>query len=355
MGTRRVKPSIALVAATVLVAALTGCAQPPRERISIVGSSTVYPFSTVVAERFGRTTRFKVPTVETTGSGGGLKLFCKGIGMAHPDITNSSRRIKPTEVALCQDNNVHDIIEVKIGYDGIVLANVAGGRQLDITRRQVFLALARDVPDPDGSDTLVPNPYDHWSDVDPSLPEVKIEVLGPPPTSGTRDAFVELAMEGGCRAFDFIEAMQARDDRRFRAVCHTVREDGAFIEAGEQDNLIVNKLRKNTDAFGIMGFSFLEQNGDLIQGSLIDGVRPTFDAIADGSYPISRPLYFYVKKLHVNFVPGIREFLDAFIREDAAGVDGYLTDHGLIPLTASERAKVLSDVRRLTPLTLAAI
>lgn len=354
MGTRRTKKTLALVAAT-LTLTLLGCAQPSRERISIVGSSTVYPFSTVVAERFGRTTRFKVPTVEATGSGGGLKLFCKGVGMAYPDITNSSRRIKASEVELCHQHNVADIIEVKIGYDGIVLANIAGGRKLDVSRRQVYLALARDVPNPDGSDTLVENPYESWSDIDASLPDVKIEVLGPPPTSGTRDAFVELGMEGGCQTFGFIKAMKDSDKDRFKSVCHTVREDGAFIEAGEQDNLIVNKLRKNADAFGIMGFSFLEQNTDLIQGSLIDGVGPSFDAIADGSYPISRPLYFYVKKLHVNFVPGIREFLNAFTNEDAAGLEGYLTDHGLIPLPAGERAKVLADVKLLTPLQLAAI
>ena len=248
---------VLITAAAVL--ALFGCTPPSRERISIVGSSTVYPFSTVVAERFGRTTRFKVPTVESTGSGGGLKLFCKGVGMAFPDITNSSRRIKASEVALCNQNNVADIIEVKIGYDGIVLANIAGGRQLDVSRRHVFLALASKVPDPNGTDTLIDNPYETWRDIDPSLPDVVIEVLGPPPTSGTRDAFVELGMEGGCQTFGFIKALKSSDKDRFKAVCHTVREDGKFIEAGEQDNLIVNKLRKNADAFGIMGFSFLEQ------------------------------------------------------------------------------------------------
>jgi len=344
---------LALVAG--LGAALVSCAQPSRERISIVGSSTVYPFSTVVAERFGRTTRFKVPTVESTGSGGGLKLFCKGVGMAYPDITNASRRIKASEVKLCAENNVDDIIEVKIGYDGIVLANAVDADQLNISRRELFLALAKQVPNPDGSPTLIDNPYTTWSDVSDKLPNIDIEVMGPPPTSGTRDAFVELAMEGGCKAFDFIKAMKKTDKNEYKAICHTIREDGAFIEAGEQDNLIVNKLRKNPDSFGIMGFSFLEQNADMIQGSRIDEVAPSFNAIAEGTYPISRPLFFYVKKLHVGFVPGIQEFLNAFTNEDAAGGEGYLTDHGLIPLPATEREKVLADVESLTPLVLAAI
>ncbi|MFK7885803.1 MAG: substrate-binding domain-containing protein [Gammaproteobacteria bacterium] len=350
---RSVTARIALIALG--VAALTSCAQSSRERISIVGSSTVYPFSTVVAERFGRTTKFKVPTVESTGSGGGLKLFCKGVGMAYPDITNASRRIKASEVALCGENNVEDIIEIKIGYDGIVLANAVNAPQLDVSRRDLFLALAKQVPNPDGSATLIDNPYITWNDVKSGLPDIDIEVMGPPPTSGTRDAFVELAMEGGCKTFDFIKAMKKSDKNKYKSICHTVREDGAFIEAGEQDNLIVNKLRKNADSFGIMGFSFLEQNADMIQGSLVDGVGPSFNAIADGSYPISRPLFFYVKKLHVGFVPGIQEFLNAFTNEDAAGGEGYLTDHGLIPLPATERKKVLADVESLTPMTLAAI
>jgi phosphate transport system substrate-binding protein len=338
-----------------LAAAIVACIQPTRERISIVGSSTVYPFSTVVAERFGRTTRFKVPTVESTGSGGGLKLFCKGVGMGYPDITNSSRRIKASEVELCRQNNVGAIVEVKIGYDGIVLANSAQTTRFDLSRRDIFLALARQVPNPDGSPNLIDNPNITWRDVNPTLPDIDIEVLGPPPTSGTRDAFVELVMEGGCKKFEWIKALKVQDNNRYKSACHTVREDGVFIEAGEQDNLIVNKLRNNTDALGIMGFSFLDQNSDMVQGSSIDGVAPTFGAIADGSYPVSRPLYFYVKKVHIGIVPGIREFLDAYTTEDASGNDGYLTDHGLIPLPEIERTKVLADVRALRTLSLASI
>ena len=272
--------------------------QAVRDYISIVGSSTVYPFSTVVAEQFGRGSKFKTPKVESTGSGGGLKLFCSGVGVEHPDITNASRRIKVSEVELCAKNGVAEIIEVKIGYDGIVLANAKGAQQFELTRRQVFLALAKQVPDPAGGDTLVENPYTTWSEVDAGLPAVNIEVLGPPPTSGTRDAFVELAMEGGCKTFPAIAAVKARDKNQFKAMCHTIREDGAYIEAGENDNLIVQKLEANPNALGIFGYSFLDQNYDKVQGSMVDGVEASFEAIAGGGYPVSRPLFFYVKKAH---------------------------------------------------------
>ena len=266
-----------------------------RDTIAIVGSSTVYPFATVVAEQFGKTTQFKTPKIESTGSGGGLKLFCAGVGVEHPDVTNASRRIKVSECLMCKKNGVEDIIEVKIGYDGIVLANSKKSAPFKLTQKDIFLALAKDVPDPKGGEKLVPNPYKTWKDVNASLPAVKIEVLGPPPTSGTRDAFVELAMEPGGKSFKWIKAMKKKDKSKYKAICHTIREDGAYVEAGENDNLIVQKLIANPDALGIFGFSFLDQNTDKIQGSYIDKVAPNFESIADGSYPLSRPLFFYVK------------------------------------------------------------
>ena len=259
-----------------------------RDSISIVGSSTVFPFATVVAERFGKVTEFKTPKIESTGSGGGMKLFCSGVGTDTPDITNSSRRIKKSEFDQCQSNGVTDIIEVLIGYDGIAVANSIDADQMTLTRKDLYLALAQQVPNPDGSETLVDNPYKSWQDVNSSLPNLAIEVLGPPPTSGTRDAFVELAMEGGCKAFDFIKAMKKSDKKAFKSVCHTVREDGAYVEAGENDNLIVQKLEANPKALGIFGFSFLDQNSDKVQSSVVEGFEAEFDAIADGDYPISR-------------------------------------------------------------------
>ena len=340
--------------------ALTGCLATPafgqaaRDYISIVGSSTVYPFATVVAEQFGRSTQFKTPKIESTGSGGGLKLFCAGVGVGHPDVTNSSRRIKASEVDMCASNGVTDIVEVKIGYDGIVLANSIDTAPMELSLRDVFLALAKDVPDPSGAEQLVPNPHKKWSDVNPRLPATDIEVLGPPPTSGTRDAFAELAMEGGCKNFDWIKAIKKQDKKRYKAICHGVREDGKYVEAGENDNLIVQKLKANPDALGIFGFSFLDQNADVVQGSLINGQSPEFEAIADGRYPVSRPLFFYVKKAHVEAIPGMRDYLAEFTSERAMGEEGYLSDRGLIPLPEEEYEAVVSAVRDLQLLNLAA-
>ena len=324
-----------------------------RDYVSIVGSSTVYPFATVVAEQFGKTSRFKTPTIESTGSGGGLKLFCAGIGVNHPDITNSSRRIKQSEVDRCEENGVDEIIEVKVGYDGIVLANSKANDVMEVSRRDIFLALAREVPNPAGGEALVPNPYQTWKDVNDALPDRKIVVLGPPPTSGTRDAFAELALEGGCKTFDFIKAMKKTDGKAYKSVCHSIREDGAYVEAGENDNLIVQKLVADPEAFGVFGFSFLDQNLDKLQGSMVDGVAPEFEAIADGDYPVSRPLYFYVKKAHLGQIPGIEGFLAEFTSDKAWGEDGYLTDKGLIPMPEEERMKFASDVKNLNPLQFA--
>ncbi len=321
-----------------------------RDYISIVGSSTVYPFATVVAENFGKSTRFKTPKIESTGSGGGLKLFCAGVGVEHPDITNSSRRIKQSEIDNCAGNGVTEIVEAKIGYDGIALANSRQSAQYELTTKDIFLALAKNVPDPAGGDNLVPNPYETWKDVNPALPAEKIEVLGPPPTSGTRDAFAELALEGGCKKFDFIKAMKKQDKNKYKAVCHGVREDGAYVEAGENDNLIVQKLQANPKALGVFGFSFLDQNSDVIQGSKVNGVAPEFDSIADGSYPVSRSLFYYVKKAHVGSIPGLQEYNREFMSNKAIGDEGYLTDKGLIPMPSEERSGFQQAVTGMQPL-----
>ncbi|MAO54102.1 MAG: phosphate ABC transporter substrate-binding protein [Rhodospirillaceae bacterium] len=335
-----IRKSLAIAAVAGMALSMATAAEA-RDQIRIVGSSTVFPFSTAVAEQFGKTTKFKTPVVESTGSGGGLKLFCAGIGAQHPDMTNASRRIKKSEVERCAKNGVADVVEIKVGYDGIVMANSKASPQMKISREQIFMALAKDVPAGEGK--LIPNPNKTWKDVDPSLPDVKIEVLGPPPTSGTRDAFAELAMEGGCKKIGWIKAMKKTDKKKYKAVCHSIREDGAYVEAGENDVLIVRKLEANPNAFGVFGYSFLDQNADKIQGSLIDGKAPTFEAISDGSYAVSRPLYFYVKKAHVGSIPGMKEFVAEFTADKAFGPDGYLTDKGLIPMGDAERTKFRED------------
>ena len=342
--------AIAAAAALALTAsvALTDAAEA-RDQIRIVGSSTVYPFATVVAEEFGKTTDNKTPVVESTGSGGGLKLFCAGVGIDHPDITNASRRIKLSEVDRCAENGVTDITEVKFGFDGIVLANSKAIEPFSITLQQLFLALAKDVPSDGG---MVANPNQTWADVDASLPAVKIEVLGPPPTSGTRDAFVELAMEGGCKTFPDIKALKKQDKKAYKVLCHSIREDGAFVEAGENDNLIVQKLKANPGALGIFGYSFLDQNRDKVQGSTINGVEPDFDTIADGSYPVSRSMYFYVKKAHVGVIPGIEDYIATFTDEDAWGPYGYLADKGLIPLPDADREAMRAQATAFAQLSM---
>jgi phosphate transport system substrate-binding protein len=321
----------------VFVSVVAAGAAHARDQIRIVGSSTVYPFSTRVAEEFGKTTGFKTPVIESTGTGGGFKLFCEGVGVATADISNASRAIKKSEVESCAKNGVKEITEVRIGYDGIVLANSKAAPRMNITLEQLYLALAKDVPD--GKSGFKPNPNKMWSDVDPSLPKANIEVLGPPPTSGTRDAFAELAMEGGCNKIPALAELKKTDEPKHRAVCQGIREDGAYIEAGENDVLIVRKLEANKNAFGIFGYSFLEQNSDKVQGSLINGVSDDYDNIASGKYPISRSLYFYIKKAHVGVIPGIKEFITEFTSDKAWGPEGYLVDKGLIALPDAERQK----------------
>ena len=305
------------------MASISATSSMARESIEVVGSSTVYPFSTVVAERYGRASGQLTPKIESTGSGGGMKLFCSGVCTNYPDITNSSRRMKSSEFKKCQANGVKEVIEVQVGYDGIVIANSVESAPVELSRKDIFLALAAQVPGA-AEGELIDNPYTTWKQVNSALPDTAIEVLGPPPTSGTRDAFAELALEGGCKKFAWIKAMKKTDKSAYKALCHTIREDGAYIEAGENDNLIVQKLQANPAALGIFGFSFLDQNADKVQGANIESVEPTFESIADKSYPISRPLYFYVKKAHVGVVPGIEGYLKEFTSERAWGEDGYL-------------------------------
>ena len=331
----------ALVAA---LAAAPGSAAA-REQIHMVGSSTVFPFAATVAEAFGRATEYRTPVVESTGTGGGLKLFCAGVGGPHPDIANASRRIKRSEVEDCAENGVGDIVEIKIGFDGIVLANALASPPFALTLEQIFLALGKWTP---GEGGATPNPYRAWSDIDPSLSAVDIEVFGPPPTSGTRDAFVELVLEPGCRGAFEVAAIEPD-----AGVCQSVREDGAYVEASENDNLIVQKLRANPSALGIFGYSFLDQNLDTVQASALDGVTPDFDSIAEGAYPASRSMFVYVKKAQVGRVAGIEAFLEEFTSDRAWGEFGYLTDKGLIPLPPDERERWRRAARELIPLALA--
>lgn len=325
------KPSRILSLA--VVATLIAGAASAREQIRIVGSSTVFPFSTAVAEQFGKTTDFATPIVEATGSGGGIKLFCSGVGESTPDITNASRRMKAKEFKLCQENGVTDITESIVGYDGIVLANAIAAPSFSVTRAQLWTALAANGPMPA-----------KWSEIDPSLPDMAIEVLGPPPSSGTRDAFEELVMQKGCQA-------AGKENDYCKQDGSEIREDGVYVEAGENDNLIVSKLEANQKAIGIFGFSFLDQNSDVIKGALVDGVEPTFEAIADGSYPVSRSLYFYIKNAHVGVIPGILEYAIEFTSEAATGEEGYLTDKGLIPLPEAQFEENQAGVRGLVKMT----
>jgi len=325
------RSSIMLLSSFALLGAVSTTAVQARDQIQIVGSSTVYPFATIVAERFGNKGNFKTPVIESTGTGGGMKLFCQGVGESNPDITNASRAIKSSEWDDCQKNGVKDIVEVTIGNDGIAFANSIKGPKLNLTRKQLWLALAEHGPKPK-----------KWNEIDPSLPDAKINVLIPPPTSGTRDAWDSLVMGKGCP--DKVKEKNKKD-------CEVIREDGAAVEAGENDTLIVQKLEADPKAFGIFGFSYLESNMDKIQAADIEGVKITIDSIQDYSYPIARPLFFYVKKAHVGVIPGLKEYVEEFVSEDAIGDEGYLVDAGLVPLADAKRKEVRDTAMNLTPMT----
>ncbi len=316
--------------------------------IRVVGSSTVYPFSTKVAQEFKNKTGLNV-IVESTGSGGGHKLFCEGNGENTPDMTNSSRRQKKSEFDKCGGNGVNDIIEVKVGYDGIVLANTLRAPQMNLTLKQIFQAFAKEVPLSDTDCTMQANPYKTWADIDPALPATLIEAYGPPPTSGTRDAFVEVAMEGGAKTYACLAALKKSDKSAFKAASHTLREDGRWIDAGENDNAIVQTLNNTPSALGIFGYSFLDQNSDSVKGANVNGIEPTFENIAAGDYGISRSLFFYVKKAKVAANQGIQDYALEFTSEEAWGPGGYLEEIGLVPLQDDERAQYRLAVENLTP------
>ena len=323
---------LTLAVALGLVAA-TGVAQA-RDNIEIVGSSTVFPFSTAVAEQFAKKNGGSAPKVESTGTGGGMKLFCAGAGVETPDITNASRRMKKSELEGCIKNGVNEITEIKIGYDGLAIAQSKTGEPIQLSARELYLAVAKEIPMEDG--TFVPNTYNTWKDLNPNLPDNQIEVIGPPPTSGTRDSFVELGIEKGCMLFKGIPELKKKDEKAFKEQCHTLREDGRFFEAGENDNLIVQKLQANPTAVGVFGYSFLEQNADVLKAVAIAGVEPTPETVMNGKYPMARSMYIYAKNNHVGQVAGLKEFLVEFTSDAAMGADGYLAAKGLIPLAADE-------------------
>ncbi len=313
-------------------------ASGPAATIKIVGSSTVAPFSTTVAERFGATSGFATPIVETTGTGGGFLAFCAGVGPEQPSITNASRPIKDGEREECTKNGVTGITEVKIGYDGIVLVNMKGAPAYNLTKTHIFLALAKEIPD--GKGGFKANPHQTWKSVDASLPDVKIQMFGPPPTSGTRDAFAELALEKGAEGVPELKALKEADSDAFKERAHTIRTDGAWIDAGENDSAIIQQITKAPNAIGVLGFSFLEQNADRVQAAKLGGTEATFENIASGAYGLSRSMFIYVKEQNVKLVPGVSEFVTEFTSDGAMSEDGYLMEKGLIPLKDEERAAV---------------
>ena len=331
---KKVPSVIAIVA--LFIAATTQSAYA-RTQITTVGSSTVYPFATTVAEYFGKNTEYKTPVIESTGTGGGMKLFCAGVGFNHPDVTNASRAIKKSEKEKCKANGVTPV-EMKVGFDGIVLAGNKSGKQLKLTRTQLYKATAKEVWD--GS-KFVKNPYKKWIDIDPSLPDLNINIMGPPPTSGTRDAYVELVQHKACKKL----GLKKKGPNGYKTRCSAVREDGGYIEAGENDNLIIQKLGADKNRYGIFGFSFLDENADKVQGAIIDGHAPTFEGIASGDYPISRGLFFYVKKEHIDMIPGLKEYVNYWTLDQMIGDEGVTVDKGLIPLPAADRQKLVEKVK----------
>jgi phosphate transport system substrate-binding protein len=327
MSATRIIPLLALLAATAGPAAA-------RDQIRIVGSSTVFPYAQAVAEQFANLTGSPAPVVEATGTGGGFKVFCSGIGEGFPDATGASRRIKDSEMKACHEAGVTSITEIELGFDGLSIAHDRSGPPMALTKAQLFQALAAKVI-VDGQ--LIDNPFTRWSEIDPALPDVPITVFGPPPTSGTRDAFVDLVMHPGCDSFDALKALEGEAKKE---VCERMRQDGPFIEAGENDNLIVQRLEADPAALGIFGYSFLYENQDRLSGVPVEGVEPSAATIGDGSYKVSRPLFLYIKNAHRAVVPGLQDFVTELVSENATGEDGYLAERGLIPLKPEAREAV---------------
>lgn len=313
-----------------------GAAQSASDRIAVVGSSTVFPFSSAAAEKFSAAGRFKTPRVESTGTGGGFAIFCRGLGGDLPDIANASRTIKKSEYETCVKNGVTEIVEVKLGYDGIVLASSKSGPKMVVSKYEIYQALAKELFDP-ATKSFIPNPNTRWNEINPSLPNIKIDVMGPPPTSGTRDAFVELIMEKGATANADMKALKESNEAEFKKRASTLREDGAWKDSGENDNLIVQALSRSPEQFGVFGFSSFEENVDRLQEASIDGVMATSENIISGKYSASRSLYFYLKKASVGVVPGLQEFATEMMSDQAAGLRGYLRGRGMVPLKPEER------------------
>ena len=310
---------------------------PARRYITVVGSSTAYPIVATAAEHFSRSTQAHAPVVESTGTGGGFKLFCAGVGLETPDVVMASRPMKPLEWKRCRDNGVVDVLELKIGYDGIAVVGAREAPPLKLTRRDLYLALAKEVPDPAGRPRLLANPYRRWSDIDPELPDMAIRVYGPPPTSGTRDILVERVLANACAEEEFLEALREQDKDEYRVRCQSLREDGLYIDSGEDDSRLVRKVTDDPEALAILGFNFLDRNSDRLRGAEIDGVAPAFERIEAGDYPIARPLYLYVKKAHGSVLPDLAAFVREIASSAAWGDEGYLVDKGLIPMPEAER------------------
>ncbi len=338
---------VALLAA--VAAACVPAMASARTQIRAVGSSTVYPFATAVAERLNRSNPgLAAPVIESTGTGAGFKLFCSGVGARFPDIANASRRIKASEVKQCAANGVNQITEIQIGIDGITLATAKGTPIADLSRRDVYAALAKT---PWGKAQKART----WKDVNPKLPAIAIRVYGPPPTSGTRDAFNELMMTAGCETNAGMIALKKTDEAKYKAICTGIREDGAFIEAGENDNLIVQKLESNQNTLGLFGYSFLEENTDKLKGVSINGVAPSYQSIAGFKYPGSRPLYMYIKNAHARAIPAIKAYVTELSKETSWGPGGYLVRRGMIAAPEGVRSRSAAAARNLTPLDPASV
>jgi phosphate transport system substrate-binding protein len=340
------KTAIALLATTALTVSLQA-----RDQIKIVGSSTVYPFSSAVAEELGATTKYPTPVVESTGSGGGMKLFCAGNGMNTPDITNASRRMKAKEFTMCEKNGVTDITEAVIGFDGIAFAQAKTNKPFNITKKQLLLAVAKEVPSKDGK-KLIANPYKKWSDIDSSLPNREIIIYGPPKSSGTRDAFEDMILKGQTKKMRVYTDIYKNTGNKTYKKYKLIRTDGVYVPSGENDNLIVSKLNKNKAAFGIFGYSFLIENDDKVAAAKINGVVPTPDTISSGKYPVSRSLFFYIKNSHSSKVPAMDKYVEMFMSENMIGSDGILGEIGLISLPDSTRKSIRNSVTKRANLTL---
>jgi phosphate transport system substrate-binding protein len=336
-------------AAAVMIATLWVGSAAAGDQVRIVGSSTVYPFTAAVAEHLGRTGAAKPPVVEASGTGGGMKLFCAGLGVQQASATNASRRMKKGEFHQCARNGVREIVEVNVGFDGLTVAQSKHATPLNLTLTQLFLALAKEVPDRDGR--LIANPYRSWSDIDRTLPNVRIEVLGPPPTSGTRDSLHELFLRKGAERLLPLANLKRLDPTAFDRVWKTLREDGLYVEAGENDNLIVQKIEANRNALGIFGFSFLAENVTRLRGIVLDGVEPEFENIASGRYGGARRIYVYLKKAHIGVIPGLDRFATEYVSSRAIGEEGYLAKKGLVTLPSAEADAVRKTVSDMIPMS----